>query len=96
MGRSPRFARSREERVTIHVIASEAKQSTNRVCGPMDCFVAIAPRNDAGWNWWLRRRDRRFLDQTVAGLSCTDSPQPQAPIWFGLLNTNWACILSAL
>src|ERR1700743_568438 len=34
--------------------------------------------------------------QISAGRSCTDSPQPQAEIWFGLLKTNWACILSAL
>jgi hypothetical protein len=32
----------------------------------------------------------------LAGRSSTDSPQPQAEIWFGLLKTNWACILSAL
>ncbi len=34
--------------------------------------------------------------QIVAGLSCTDSPQPQAPVWFGLLNTKVADILSTL
>ena len=25
---------------------------------------------------------------TFAGVSSTDSPQPQAEVWFGLLNTN--------
>ena len=34
-------------RRTIHVIASEAKQSMSRHKERMDCFVAIAPRNDA-------------------------------------------------
>jgi hypothetical protein len=33
---------------------------------------------------------------TFAGVSCTDSPQPHAETWFGLLKMNWACILSAL
>jgi len=33
---------------------------------------------------------------TFAGVSCTDSPQPQAPVWFGLLKMNCADILSAL
>jgi hypothetical protein len=32
----------------------------------------------------------------VAGSSCTDSPQPQAAVWFGLLNTNWAANLLTL
>ena len=30
------------------------------------------------------------------GLSCTDSPQPQAEVWFGLLNTNCADSFSVL
>jgi hypothetical protein len=29
------------------VIASEAKQSISLFCREMDCFVAVAPRNDA-------------------------------------------------
>ena len=33
---------------------------------------------------------------TFAAVSCTDSPQPQAPVWFGLLKMNCADILSAL
>ena len=39
---------------------------------------------------------RRLEPQTFAGVSCTDSPQPQAPVWFGLLKMNCADILSAL
>ena len=31
-----------------------------------------------------------------AGSSCTNSPQPQAEVWFGLLKTNWADSLSTL
>src|SRR6266702_216007 len=33
---------------TIHVFASEAKQSILPFRGEMDCFVASAPRNDGG------------------------------------------------
>src|SRR6266852_4924183 len=33
---------------------------------------------------------------TFAAVSCTDSPQPQAPVWFGLLKMNCADILSVL
>ena len=33
---------------------------------------------------------------SAAGLSCTDSPQPQAEVWFGLLKTNCADSLSVL
>jgi hypothetical protein len=32
----------------------------------------------------------------LAGVSCTDSPQPQADVWFGLLKTNWADNFSVL
>jgi len=32
----------------------------------------------------------------LAGVSCTDSPQPQAEVWFGFLNTNWAESFSVL
>src|SRR5262245_62631431 len=32
----------------------------------------------------------------ATGLSLTDSPQPQAEVWFGLLNTNCAESLSVL
>ena len=35
------------------------------------------------------RRRRGYCCASAAGLSCTDSPQPQADVWFGLLNTNW-------
>src|SRR5690349_17764014 len=31
-----------------------------------------------------------------AGVNCTDSPQPQAEVWFGLLNTNCAESFSVL
>ena len=31
-----------------------------------------------------------------AGFSCTDSPQPQAPVWFGLLKMNCAESYSSL
>jgi hypothetical protein len=40
-----------------------------------------------GWRYWCA---------SAAGLSLTDSPQPQAEVWFGLLNTNWAASLSVL
>ena len=30
----------------------------------------------------------------AAGAKLTDSPQPQAPVWFGLENTNWDASLS--
>ena len=33
---------------------------------------------------------------SLNGVSCTDSPQPQAEVWFGLLNTNWAESFSVL
>jgi hypothetical protein len=33
---------------------------------------------------------------SFAGVSATDSPQPQADVWFGLLNTNCAASLSTL
>ena len=33
---------------------------------------------------------------TFAGFNSTDSPQPQAETWFGLLKTNCADILSTL
>ncbi len=33
---------------------------------------------------------------SFAGVSCTDSPQPQADVWFGLLNTNCADNFSVL
>jgi hypothetical protein len=68
----------------------------------LDCFVAepvigpakgpdpLAPRNDGG------ECGRSDYPSTFAAFSCTDSPQPQAPTWFGLLKMNWACILSAL
>ena len=41
---------------------------------------------------------RSIADQPsiFAGVSCTDSPHPQALTSLGLLKTNWACILSAL
>ena len=39
---------------------------------------------------------RRYWCASAAGLSWTDSPQPQAEVWFGLLNTNWAASLSDL
>ncbi len=41
---------------------------------------------------WRKRR----YPSIFAGRSSTDSPQPQAETWLGLLKTNWACILSAL
>src|SRR5258705_3474826 len=53
----------------------------------LDCCVACAPRND----------DDAVSDgYTFAAVSCTDSPQPQAPVWFGLLKMNCADILSTL
>ena len=33
---------------------------------------------------------------SFAGVSCTDSPQPQAPVWFGLLKMNCADSFSVL
>ena len=33
---------------------------------------------------------------SAAGLSCTDSPHPQADVWLGLLNTNWVASFSTL
>jgi hypothetical protein len=49
---------------------------------------------------WAARARRALLEDysagCAAGLSCTDSPQPQADVWFGLLNTNWAASLSVL
>src|SRR5438105_2673848 len=41
------------------------------------------------------RNDGQNYPSILAGRSSTDSPQPQAEIWLGLLKTNWACILSA-
>ena len=38
----------------------------------------------------------RYASTPVAGSICTDSPQPQADVWFGLLNTNCAASLSTL
>src|SRR5947209_3604914 len=34
--------------------------------------------------------------ESAAGVSCTDSPQPQAEVWFGLLNTKVDESLSTL
>ena len=41
-------------------------------------------------------RPRPAQPSILAAVSCTDSPQPHALIWFGLLNTNCACIRSVL
>src|ERR1700694_671709 len=49
-------------------------------------------RRDDAWSG-LRRKNQ---PSTFAAVSCTDSPQPQAPVWFGLLKMNCADILSAL
>src|SRR5436305_734135 len=48
-----------------------------------------------------RRRKARTqcasaLAGSVAGVNCTDSPQPQAEVWFGLLNTKVEDSLSTL
>src|SRR5262249_46575828 len=43
-----------------------------------------------------RRGRRPYRCASAAGLSWTDSPQPQAEVWFGLLNTNCAESLSVL
>ena len=42
------------------------------------------------------RRPPGYGWASAAGLSWTDSPQPQAPVWFGLLNTNWVESFSVL
>src|SRR5260221_12853015 len=60
------------------------------------------PRPTAGgYGSGVRRDDKcevraASYPATLAALSCTDSPQPQAPVWFGLLKMNCDCILSAL
>ncbi len=43
-----------------------------------------------------RRNFAPYSAASLAGVSCTDSPQPQAEVWFGLLKTNWADSFSAL
>ncbi len=57
--------------------------------------------NSGGYGSWLLMRNcasgpGRQYQSTFAAVSCTDSPQPQALTWLGLLKMNWACILSAL
>src|ERR1700683_1908494 len=42
------------------------------------------------------REAPRAPQTPVAGSICTDSPQPQAAVWFGLLNTNCAESFSIL
>ena len=37
-----------------------------------------------------------YCAASLAGVSCTDSPQPQAEVWFGLLKTNCADSFSTL
>src|SRR3979490_2055197 len=52
------------------VIASEAKQSILPSAGEMDCFVAIAPRNDGPWPSFLHQRAARSLqglERLIAG-----------------------------
>ena len=44
----------------------------------------------------LSAGDPKSQPSILAGVSCTDSPHPQAETWFGLLKMNWACIFSAL
>ena len=65
-----------------------AKRSgRNRVISEAD------PRSRSRRRW----RERAGAQcASAAGLSCTDSPQPQAEVWFGLLNTNCADIFSVL
>src|SRR5712671_7016214 len=57
----------------------------------------LSPSSDAR-DYGSRRSPGRPVLQpsTFAAVSCTDSPQPQAPVWFGLLKMNCADILSAL
>src|SRR5258708_4413536 len=55
----------------------------------------VSGYNKSRW-LWVPAFAGTTCSYTFAGVSCTDSPQPQAETWFGLLKMNWACSLSAL
>ena len=72
-----------------------SRKAASRTMRPAIVLAAIL--RDAAKKPLLRMRASADRDQsTFAAVSCTDSPQPQALTWFGVLKMNWACILSAL
>src|SRR6516164_11629579 len=52
--------------------------------------------NDSTSGRPLSRSSENYRASPAAGSSCTDSPQPQAEVWLGLLKTNCAESLSTL
>src|SRR6266576_7242693 len=72
--RSIDVAQQRVQPELIPHTSLRAKRSNPQTAKRLDCFVACAPRNggEVARNVY-----------TFAAVSCTDSPQPQAPVWFG-------------
>jgi hypothetical protein len=88
--------REREVGLSQLVIARESGRLTNRKQSCCRSRARSASQGAPGAPLAQGMTAKIYCGVSVAGSSWTDSPQPQAEVWLGLLNTNWAESLSVL